>query len=106
MLYLEGTETKTRESVAASELCKYKISRLNSKRSSDFLKGSFINYVKVLREGGIGKISTYSYFGVGGGQTHSYVIFSKSIFYFKNRAVWWFDSNKIIGYYLLKNKNL
>ena len=39
--------------------------------------GPIINYVRVPREGGMEKISTYSYFG--GGQTHSYVMFSKSI---------------------------
>ena len=38
-------------------------------------KGLFINYVRVPRDGGVGKISTYSYFGEGS-QTHSYVIFS------------------------------
>ena len=47
-------------------------------------KGSLINYVRFPREG-VGKISTSSYFGEGG-QTHSYVIFSKSIFYIRNRA--------------------
>ena len=51
-------------------------------------QGSFINYVRAPREGGL-KISTYSYFGEGG-QTHSYVIFSKSIFYIRNytEVVW------------------
>ena len=50
------------------------------------------------REGGVGKISTYSYFEEGfeeGGQTHSYVIFSKSIFYIRNRAVKWFGRDHI-----------
>ena len=55
-------------------------------------KGPFINYVRVSREGGVGKISTYSYFG---GATHSYVIFSKSIFYIRNRAVKWFGKDHI-----------
>ena len=36
--------------------------------------------------GGVRKISIYSYFEGGGGQTHSYVIFSKSIFFIRNRA--------------------
>ena len=39
---------------------------------------------------GVGKISIYSYFGEGGGQTHSYVIFFKSIFYIRKYAVKWF----------------
>ena len=43
---------------------------------------------------GVGKISTYTYFGEGG-QTHSYVIFSESIFYIRNRAVKWFGSDHI-----------
>ena len=33
--------------------------------------------------------------GRAGGQTHSYVIFSKSIFYIRNRAVKWFDRDHI-----------
>ena len=41
-------------------------------------------YVRVRREGGIGKISTYF---EEGGQNHSYIIFSKSIFYIRNSAV-------------------
>ena len=49
--------------------------------------GQFINYVRVPREGAVGKISTYSYFVGGEGQTHSYVIFPKWICYIRNRAV-------------------
>ena len=58
-------------------------------------KGPFINYVRVPRGGGL-KISTYSYFGCG--QTNSYVIFSKSIFYIIDRPVKWFsrDHNSFI----------
>ena len=57
-------------------------------------KGPFINYVRVPREWEVGKISTYPYFEEGG-QTHSYVIFSKSIFYIRNRAVKWFGRDHI-----------
>ena len=56
--------------------------------------GSFINYVRVPREEEVGKISTYSYLKEGG-QTHSYVIFSKSIFVIRNRAVKWFGRDHI-----------
>ena len=47
---------------------------------------------------GFGKIFTwtYSYFGGGRGQTHSYVIFSKSIFYIRNRVVKWFGRYHIL----------
>jgi len=37
-----------------------------------------------------------------GGQTHSYIIFSKSIFYIRNRAVRWF---RPITAYVLMGKN-
>jgi hypothetical protein len=57
-------------------------------------KGPFINYVSVSRGRGGGKISTYSYLGEGG-QTYSYVIFSKSIFYIRNRAVKCFGRDHI-----------
>ena len=56
--------------------------------------GPFINYVRVSDGGGVGKISTYSYFGEEG-QTHSYVMFSKSIFYIRNRVVKWFGRDHI-----------
>ena len=55
----------------------------------------FINYIRVSRGGGVGKISTYSYFG-GRGQTHSYVIFSKSIFYTVLEIAWSSGSAGII----------
>ena len=49
-------------------------------------KEKLINYVMVPREGGgVGKICTYPYLGEEG-QTHSYVIFSKSIFYIRNSS--------------------
>ena len=60
--------------------------------------GPFINYVRVPREGrggGIGKIFTYSYFREEGGQIHSYIIFSKSIFYIKNCTAKWFGRDHI-----------
>jgi hypothetical protein len=52
-------------------------------------KGPFINYIRVSREEGRGfwKISTYSYFGERRSH-HSYIIFSKSIFYIRNQVVW------------------
>ena len=50
-------------------------------------KGPFINYVRVPREGGVLEKSLYTLTLRGRGQTHSYVIFSKSIFYIRNRAV-------------------
>ena len=57
-------------------------------------KGPFIR--KDPEGGGrVGKISTYSYFGGGKGQIHSYVIFPKSIFYIRNRAVKWFGRDHI-----------
>ena len=46
-------------------------------------------------EGGVGKISTYSYFGEGVVQTHSYVIFSMSMFYNRNHAVKCFGRDHI-----------
>ena len=58
-------------------------------------KGPVINYLRVQREGVVGKISTYSYFGGRGGQTNSYLIFSKLIFYIINRAVKWFGRDHI-----------
>ena len=36
-----------------------------------------------------------TYFGGGGGQTYSYIIFSKSIFYIRNRAVKWIARDHI-----------
>ena len=53
-------------------------------------KGPFINYIRVPREGGIWKNLYILLLWAGGDQTHSYVIFSKSIFYIRNRAVKWF----------------
>ena len=41
------------------QLCNQKI------RAGESPKGPFIKYIRVPREGGIGKISTYSYFGEG-----------------------------------------
>ena len=56
-------------------------------------KGSFINYVRVPRESGLEKsLHTLT---LEGGQTHSHVIFSKSIFYIRNRAVKWFGRDHI-----------
>ena len=58
-------------------------------------KEKLINYVMVPREGGgVGKICTYPYLGEEG-QTHSYVIFSKSIFYIRNRVVQWFGRDHV-----------
>ena len=58
-------------------------------------KGSFINYVRVPREvGGLEK-SLHTVTLGGGGQTQSYVIFSKSIFYIRNRVVKWFGRDHI-----------
>ena len=66
-------------------------------------KGSFINYVRVLRERGGGLDKSLHTFTFGeGGQTHSYVIFSKSIFYIRNRAVLWFGG--IIFHLCLEGK--
>ena len=60
------------------------------------VKEPFINYVRFSRRRGVGKISTSSYFGLGrGGQTHSYVIFSKSIFYIRNCEVKWFGRDHV-----------
>ena len=57
-------------------------------------KGPFIHSLRKGPEGGeVGKISTYSYFRRG--QTHSYVIFSKLIFYIGNRAVKWFGRDHV-----------
>ena len=50
------------------------------------VKGPFINYARVPREGGLEKSLVPLLWG-DGGQNHSYVIFSKSIFYIRNRAV-------------------
>ena len=59
-------------------------------------KGPFNNYARVMREGGVGKISTYAYFFLGkGSQTYSYGIFSKSIFYIRNRGVKLFGRDHI-----------
>ena len=58
-------------------------------------KGPFNNYLSVPREEEVGKISTYSYFGGGEGQTLSYVIFSNSKFYIRNSAVKWFGRDHI-----------
>ena len=46
-----------------------------------------MNYVRVPREGGVWKNLYIPLLWGGGGQTHSYVIFSKLIFYIRNRAV-------------------
>ena len=55
-------------------------------------KGPFINYVRVPREGELEKsLHTLTLEG----QTHSYVIFSKSIFYIRNHAVKWFGKDHI-----------
>ena len=51
-------------------------------------KGPFINYVRVPREGGGGWKNPYILL-LWGGQTHSYLVFSKSIFYIINRPVKW-----------------
>ena len=57
-----------------------------------FNKGPFINYVWVPRERwGLEKSLHTLTLGGGEAQTHSYVIFSKSIFYIRNRPVKWFD---------------
>ena len=69
------------------------------KRQNEFLlifaKGPFINYVRVSRGGeGLEKSLHTSTWG-GGGQTHSYVIFSKWIFYISNRAVKWFGRDHV-----------
>ena len=58
------------------------------------VKGPLINYVRVPREGGLEKPQHTLTLGRGG-QTHSYVIFSKSIFYIRNRAVKWFGRDHI-----------
>ena len=55
--------------------------------------GSFISYVRVPREGLEKSLHTLTW--GGGSQTHSYVIFSKSIFYIRNRAVKWFGKDHI-----------
>ena len=47
----------------------------------DNTKGPFINYLRVPRE--------------GGGKTHSYVIFSKSILNIRNRGVKWFGRGRV-----------
>ena len=49
-------------------------------------KGPFINYVNVSREGGEFEKSLNTLTLGGGGQTYSYVIFSKLIFYIRNRT--------------------
>ena len=53
-----------------------------------------INYVRVQREWGLEK-SLHTLTLGGGGQTHSNVIFSKSIFYIRNRSVEWFGRDDI-----------
>ena len=45
-----------------------------------------MNYVRVPREGGLENLYILLLWE-GGGQTYSYVIFSKSIFYIRNHAV-------------------
>ena len=52
-------------------------------------RGHSLNYVRVLREGGLEDLYILFLWG-GGGQTHSYIIFSKSIFYIRNRMIKWF----------------
>ena len=61
-------------------------------------KGPFINYVMVPKEGELEKslhTLTLTMGRGGGSQTHSYVIFSKSIFYIRTRTVKWFGRNHI-----------
>ena len=62
-------------------------------------KGPLIYYVRVSRVEG--KSSTYFYLGGQGGQTHSYVIFSKSIFYIRNHAVKWFGWDHYFIYIII-----
>ena len=57
-------------------------------------KGPFINYVRVPREGGLEK-SLHTLTLGRGGETHSDVIFSKSIFYIRNRALKLFGRDHI-----------
>ena len=56
--------------------------------------GPFINYIRILRVGG-GWKNIYILLLWGGGEAHSYVIFSKSIFYISNRAVKLFGKDHI-----------
>ena len=56
--------------------------------------GPFINYVRVSMGEGLEKSLHTLTFGRRG-QIHSYVIFSKSIFYIRNRAVKWFGRDHI-----------
>ena len=58
-------------------------------------KGPFINYVRVPREGETLEKSLLTLTLGGRGQTHSYVIFSKSIFYIRSQAVKWFGRDHI-----------
>ena len=44
-------------------------------------KEPFIKYVRVPREGGVGKITTYSYFGEGGSNPFLCNIFQVNILY-------------------------
>ena len=70
--------------------CFSQISYLDNYRS----KGAFINYLRVPRErgGGVGKISTYSYFGGRGSNPFVRNIFQADI---RNRAVKWFGRDHI-----------
>ena len=59
-------------------------------------KGPFINYVRVPREvGGWKNLYIPSHWRGGGVPNPFYVIFSKSIFYIRNRAVKWFGRDHI-----------
>ena len=60
----------------------------------EILSGTFIIYLRVPKEGR-GLEKSLHTLTLGRGQTHSYVIFSKSIFYIRNRAVKWFGRDHI-----------
>ena len=65
--------------------------------------GPLINYIRVPREGGWKNFYILLLVGQGG-QTHSYIIFFKSIFYIRNRAVKWF--RPITTYVLVRKIDL
>ena len=67
---------------------------LFSRMRSVWSKEPFMNYVRVPREGGLENLYILLLWE-GGGQTYSYVIFSKSIFYIRNSAVKWFGRDRI-----------
>ena len=59
-------------------------------------KGPFINYLKASRGEELKKsLHTLTLRGGGRDQINSYVIFSKPIFYIRNRAVKWFSGDHI-----------